>query len=286
MCHLQAATVHARVCDATLGARRSEWEAANQNLVGGGRRKKKAEGRRECQDAKSGPTPLFPWLGRKEFQGNTLFYRMHYIQHEKKWSFFKIYTQFGVKTFFFFYVNKKYGTLYSRFYWFFVLTGSCQEKSFYSLKGPGTAGAPTRSQEVLLGILWFDSYVSGYACLGSVTTKREILRYCQLELGQTFHRSDSVLNSVLGCCCCRHQRHQHWTLHCTQYHSEVFENINIGKALRFAGERQSALLELSQRCENCPVREPRWRDSSLTRSAVNFTWLLPWQWFANDADNL
>lgn len=54
---------------------------------------------------------------------------------------------------FFFYINMKYGTLYSRFYGFFALTGSCQEKSFYSLKGPGTAGAPTRSQEVLLGIL-------------------------------------------------------------------------------------------------------------------------------------
>lgn len=37
---MQAANVHIRLCDAPLGARRSEWEAANQNLVGGGRGKK------------------------------------------------------------------------------------------------------------------------------------------------------------------------------------------------------------------------------------------------------
>lgn len=48
---MRAATVHTRVCNAPLGARWSEWEAANQNLVGGGREKKlKVDGNAKKQN--------------------------------------------------------------------------------------------------------------------------------------------------------------------------------------------------------------------------------------------
>lgn len=93
---MQAPTVHARVCDATLGARRSEWEAANQNLVGGGRRKKKlkVDGNAKMQN-------LVERLSSNGLDGKN-FRETHFsivciiFNMKRNEAFFKIYTQFGV----------------------------------------------------------------------------------------------------------------------------------------------------------------------------------------------
>lgn len=79
---MQAATVHARVCDATLGARLSEWEAANQNLVGGEKKKLKVDGNAKMQNLVERLSSH--GLDGKNFRETHFSNRMHYFQHEKK----------------------------------------------------------------------------------------------------------------------------------------------------------------------------------------------------------